>query len=87
MQNFLHWMIGGNFVGDGFPVLHQWAYDRWKMLATQGILTYGATDPLPYHLYADEGRLLVLAPPLTSDSLAKTYFCQTAKPAAMRQCH
>ena len=36
------------------------------MLAAQGILTYGTTPTLPYHLYADEWELLVLPAPLTS---------------------
>jgi len=46
----------------------------YKKLALQGILTYCATRPLPYHLYADEGALLVLPAPLTSVSLSKTSF-------------
>ena len=52
-----------------------------KMLALQGILTYCAIRPLPYHLYADEGGLLVLSAPLTSASLSKISFltdCGTA---------
>ena len=44
------------------------------MLAAQGILTYCATRPLPYHLYADEGALLVLPTLVTSASLSKTGF-------------
>ncbi len=44
------------------------------MLAAQGILTYCATRSLPYHLYADECALLVLAAPLTSGSLSKLVF-------------
>jgi len=44
------------------------------MLAAQGILTYCATRPLPYHLYADEGALLVLPTFVTSASLSKTSF-------------
>ena len=32
-----------------------------KKLAAQGILTYCANRTLPYHLYADESGLLVLA--------------------------
>ena len=45
-----------------------------KTLAAQGILTYCATRPLPYHLYADEGELLVFGAPLTSGSLSKKEF-------------
>jgi len=35
-------------------------------LAPQGILTYCASRPLPYHLYADEGEMLVLTAPMVS---------------------
>ncbi len=42
------------------------------MPATQGILTYCTNRTLPYHLYADESGLLVLAALLTSASLSKT---------------
>jgi len=44
-----------------------------KNLAVQGILTYYTTRLLPYHLYADEGELLVFGASLTSGSLAKIF--------------
>jgi len=49
------------------------------MLAAQGILTYCVTRPLPYHLYADEGALLVLPTFVTSASLSKTGFLTDCK--------
>ena len=50
-----------------------------KKLAAQGILTYCATRPLPYHLYADEGALLVLPTLVTSVILSKTSFLTECK--------
>ena len=44
------------------------------MLAAQGILTYCTTDPLPYHLYADECQLFVLPAFVTSVRLSKMCF-------------
>ena len=50
-----------------------------KMLAAQGVLTYCATRPLPYHLYADECELLVLTALLTSARLSKISFLTACK--------
>ena len=47
---------------------------RGKKLAAQGVLTCCATRPLTYHLYADEGELLVFDASMTSVSLSKIFF-------------
>ena len=57
--------------------------EKLRFLATQDILTYCTNRPLPYHLYADEGGLLVFGASLTSGSLSKITFWQAARELAL----
>ena len=67
-------MIGGSFYcSRWFPVYLQKNKKRKKACYAR-VLTYCATRPLPYHLYADECELLVLTALVTSDSLSKNKF-------------